>query len=384
PWGTVGVISPWNYPFMLPVGQLTPLLAAGNAVVHKPSELTAGTAALLHAGLVEAGIPAAVCAIVHGGAEVGEALVTGGVDKVFFTGSVRAGRMVAARCAEQLVPCSLELGGSDPALVLADANVRVAARGIAWGRFTNAGQTCVAAKRVFVHARVAEPFLAALREEVGRLRLRSADSPHWDVGPMIHRAAAAQLEALIQADQAGGATVDRPLGSRDAPVVSPALLTDLPAGARSLTEEVFGPVLPIVVTTSDDEAVALANASPFGLSASVWSRSRSHARAVANRLRAGTVGINDVALVAGIAEVSHGGVGLSGSGRSHGPGGLLEAVRSRTLVDDIAPWAGQPWWFPYPGDRAHAFDQYLRLTHAPGLLDRLRGLWPALRLFLGR
>ena len=384
PWGTVAVVSPWNYPFMLPVGQLAPLLAAGNAVIHKPSELTAGTAALLHAALLEAGIPEAVCAIVHGGADIGEALVASGVDKVFFTGSVRAGRSVAARCAEQLVPCSLELGGSDPALVLADANVRVAARGITWGRFTNAGQTCVAAKRVFVHASVAEPFLAALREEVGRLRMRSAGDPHWEVGPVIHRTAAAQLEELIQTDQARGATVDRPLSAHDAPLVSPALLTNLPDGSRCLTEEVFGPVLPVVVTASDDEAVALANASPFGLSASVWSRSRHHARAVASRLRAGTVAINDVALVAGIAEVSHGGVGLSGTGRSHGPAGLFEAVRSRTIVDDVMPWAGQPWWFPYPRDRAHAFDQYLRLTHAPGLLDRLRGLWPSLRLFLGR
>jgi acyl-CoA reductase-like NAD-dependent aldehyde dehydrogenase len=384
PWGTVAVVSPWNYPFMLPVGQLAPLLAAGNAVIHKPSELTAGTAALLHATLLEAGIPEAVCAVVHGGADIGDALVGSKPDKVFFTGSVRAGRRVAARCAEQLVPCSLELGGSDPALVLADANLRIAARGITWGRFTNAGQTCVAAKRVFVHERVAEPFLAALREEVGRLRMRTAGAPHWEVSPVIHRASAAELEELINAEREGGATVDRPLGPYAAPLVSPTLLTNLPRGARSLTEEVFGPVLPIVVVSSDDEAVALANASAFGLSASVWSRSRSHARAVASRLRAGTIAINDVALVAGVAEVSHGGVGMSGTGRSHGTAGLFEAVRSRTIVDDVVPWAGQPWWFPYPGDRANAFDQYLRLSHAPGLFDRLRGLWPAIRLFLGR
>ncbi|MBK8248048.1 MAG: aldehyde dehydrogenase family protein [Gemmatimonadetes bacterium] len=384
PWGTVAMVSPWNYPFMLPVGQLAPLLAAGNAVVHKPSELTVGTASLVHAALREAGIPDAVCAIVHGGADVGDALVTGGVDKVFFTGSVRAGRVVAGRCAEHLVPCSLELGGSDPALVLADANLRLAARGIAWGRFANAGQTCVAAKRVFVHASVAAPFLAALREEVGRLRMRTPGDAHWEVGPVIHRAAAAHIEELIRVEGELGATVERPHGATDAPLVSPAILTNVPMGSRSLSEEVFGPVLPVVVTASDDEAVALANASPFGLSASVWSRSRRHARTVATRLRAGTVAINDVALVAGVAEVSHGGVGLSGSGRSHGTAGLFEAVRTRTMVDDVVPWAGQPWWFPYPADRSHAFEQYLGLAHAPSLFGRLRGLWPAIRLFLGR
>jgi acyl-CoA reductase-like NAD-dependent aldehyde dehydrogenase len=167
-------------------------------------------------------------------------------------------------------------------------------------------------------------------------------------------------------------------------MVAPALLTNVGPGARSLSEEVFGPVLPVVITASDDEAVALANATPFGLSASVWSRSRARARAVAGRIRAGSVVINDVALVAGIAEVGHGGVGLSGSGRSHGAAGLFEAVRTRTTVEDLASWAGQPWWFPYAADRAPAFDRYLQLTHAPRLIDRVRGLWPSIRLFLGR
>ena len=383
PWGTVAVISPWNYPLMLPVGQLAPLLAAGNAVVHKPSELTVGTASLIHATLIEAGIPSALAGVVHGGAAVGEALVGGGVDKEFFTGSVRAGRLVALRCAAQLIPCSLELGGSDPALVLADADVRVAARGITWGRFTNAGQTCVATKRVFVDARVADAFLHALRAEVGRLRVRTASDTTWDVGPVIHAGAAASLEQVVRDDAAKGVRVERPHGALASPLVAPTLLVDVPPEARSLTEEVFGPILPVVVTTGDDDAVTRANASPFGLSASVWSRSRTRARDVARRLRAGTVVINDVALVAGVAEADHGGVGLSGYGRSHGASGLFEAVRTRTLVDDVAPWAGQPWWFPYPASRAAAFDRYLQLTHATRFPERLRGLWPSIRLFLG-
>lgn len=383
PWGTVALVSPWNYPLMLPVGQLAPLLAAGNAVVHKPSELTVGTASLIHATLVEAGIPPAVAGLVHGGATIGEALVGGGVDKVFFTGSVRAGRLVAARCAEQLIPCSLELGGSDPALVLADADVRVAARGITWGRFTNAGQTCVATKRVYVDASIADAFLQALRTEVGRLRVRAGSDATWDVGPVIHAGAAAALEQVVHDDAARGAQVERPHGTLASPVVAPTLLVNVPSDARSLTEEVFGPILPIVVTTGDDDAVARANASPFGLSASVWSRSRTRAREVARRLRAGTVVVNDVALVAGVAEADHGGVGLSGYGRSHGASGLYEAVRTRTIVDDVAPWAGQPWWFPYPASRAASFDRYLQMTHATRVIERLRGVWPSIRLFLG-
>ncbi|MEO7964206.1 MAG: aldehyde dehydrogenase family protein, partial [Gemmatimonadaceae bacterium] len=169
PYGVVAVISPWNYPFMLPAGIVAPALVAGNAVVLKPSELTPSTATLLHEVFMEGGVPPEIFQLVHGGGETGNTLVQGDVDKVFFTGSVATGRRVAHACAERLVPCALELGGSDPALVLADADLEHAASGILWGRFANCGQTCVAPKRVFVASEVYDRFVAAMAERVRQL-----------------------------------------------------------------------------------------------------------------------------------------------------------------------------------------------------------------------
>ncbi|MBC7896759.1 MAG: aldehyde dehydrogenase family protein, partial [Cytophagaceae bacterium] len=185
PYGVMGIISPWNYPFMLPAGQVIPALVTGNAVVLKPSELTPSCGDLLLSLFAEAGLPDGVLQVVHGAGEAGAALVESDLDKVFFTGSVAAGRRVALRCAERLVPYGLELGGSDPAIVLDDADVSHAAHGIAWGRFANAGQTCVAPKRVYVAASVHDAFVVALERAVGRLRLRRPNDDTWEVGALV-------------------------------------------------------------------------------------------------------------------------------------------------------------------------------------------------------
>jgi len=381
PWGVIGIISPWNYPFMLPAGLALPALATGNAVVLKPSELTPTSAEFLAELLQEAGLPEGVFTVLQGDGAVGSALIDSGVDKVFFTGSVATGRKVGSQCGERLIPCVLELGGSDAAIVLADADVEHAAAGIAWARFTNAGQTCVAPKRIYVEAPAYDAFVAALSRRVVGLRVGAAHDGTCDMGPLIRPSQAESCASQLSDALGRGASIaaqgHAPTGPGWFP---PTVVAGTPNGARVLEEETFGPLLPVAAVASADEAIALANSSAFGLSASVWSRNRRRSRDVASRLEAGSVMINDAASVAGIADVPHGGVKMSGTGRSHGLAGLEECVRPRAVVDDLLPRLRQPWWFGYSREMVDDLEGYIRLTHGAALRMRLSGIAGALRL----
>ena len=387
PYGVVGVISPWNYPLMLAAGVVLPALVAGNTVVLKPSELTPATGLLLGELLHEAGVPRDVVQVLTGAGATGAALARAAVDKVAFTGSVATGRKVATACAERLVPCSLELGGSDPALVLDDADPELAARGIAWARFANAGQTCAAPKRVFVTEGAHDRFLAALVRQVERLRVGAGDAD-VDVGPLVHPSQAAALRAQLDDALARGARVAArasrvPEGDGYFP---PTVLVDVAPEMRVMREETFGPLLPVVKVRDAAEAVARANESEFGLSASVWGRDRAQARAVADRLHAGAIAINDAAVVAGMAEVPFGGVKASGLGRAHGLAGLMEFTRTRAMVDETLPGLAQPQWFGYDAGLARSLDALIVALHGRGVarLRALRGAAALLRRALGR
>lgn len=385
PYGVVAVISPWNYPLMLAAGHILPALVAGNAVLFKPSELTTATGALLVGLLNEAGVPEGVLHLLPGAGETGAALTAAGCDKVFFTGSERTGRAIALACAERLVPCVLELGGSDPAILLDDAPIDAAAAAISWGRFSNAGQTCVAPKRVFVVDSAYEPFLAALRRELETLHVGPTHQGA-EVGPPItdaqHAVLTAQLEDALARGARVVARVEVPAEVPEGAVAyfPPTVLTDVPPGARVLTEETFGPILPVVRVRDGDDAVRQANDSPFGLSASVWGADKRRAHAVAERLEVGTVVINDVLVAAGMAEVPHGGMKSSGTGRAHGFAGLDECVRSRTIIEDRFPGLPQPWWFRYGDSLSRGLDDYLRLEHGVTLRERAAGLLGVRRL----
>jgi acyl-CoA reductase-like NAD-dependent aldehyde dehydrogenase len=397
PHGVVAVISPWNYPFLYPAMHVLPALLAGNTVVLKASEYTPQCGALLVSLLHEAGVPADALIALEGDGRTGAALVSANIDKVLFTGSERTGRAIAIACAPRFVPVSLELGGSDAAVVLEDAPMEHTASGILWGRFANAGQTCVAVKRVIAIGSAYDALLPRLATAMRSLVI-AAPTPtaHGsgaivDLGPLVSATQrdliAAQLDDAIargatvyaRVEPETSSTLDASEHARMAPAV---ILTDVTREMRVWHEETFGPVLVVVRAQSEAEAVSMANDTRYGLSASVWTRNRDAAQRIAARLEAGAVVINDSVLNAGLPEVAHGGVKASGLGRRHGVEGLMECVRTRTVLDDAFIAMRQPWWFGYGSDSATRLDAYLRLTHGTSLGDRLSGIAGTLKMLL--
>jgi len=347
PLGVVGIISPWNYPFILSMTPVVTALFGGNGAVLKPSELTPYTGLLAEDLAREAGLPEGLVQVIVGTGSVGAALVGSGVDKVVFTGGTDTGRRVLAAAADTLTPAVLELGGKDAAIVLEDADLERAARGVLWGAFQNAGQTCISVERVFVVEEVYDRFLKQLLTEVRRIRAGS--TPGVDMGPMVMAEQLYRVEAHLQdALDRGGKVVAG--GHRADPasnVFHPTILTDLHRGADVLQEETFGPLLPVVPVRDQEEAVRRANETRYGLSASVWTRDRRRGMEVAGRLRAGGVTVNDALVHYGIPALPFGGVGESGFGRTRGLEGLAEMTRTRTIVVDRLGLKREPWWFPY-------------------------------------
>lgn len=385
PLGVVGIIAPWNYPFFLPASCALPVLACGNAAIIKPSEFTPGSAAIIEELFREAGLPDGLLQVIQGDGVTGAALVRAGVDKMMFTGGEAAGRKVAIACAEQLIPCSLELGGSDAAIVLADADVRYAADGLAWTRFSNAGQTCVAPKRIFVEAPAYDAFVAAMSRAVRALKVGPGAQESSEVGPLIRPHARATIAAQCEDAVSRGATIaaqaDAPAGDCFFP---PTLLTGVDDTMRVLREETFGPLLPVMKVRDAEEAITRANRSEFGLSASVWTTDRARGLAVAKRLQAGTVLINDAIAVVGMADVPYGGVKSSGMGRMHGIAGLEDCVHSTPVVDDrFATWR-QAWWFGYGPRHVEGVRAFQRVAHGRTIGERLSGLAGTVRLVFAR
>lgn len=366
PVGAVGLIAPWNYPLGIPATNILAALAAGNGVVLKPSEHTPLIAGSLVALLQEAGVPEELVQVVHGKGPTGAALVEAAPDLVLFTGSVATGRTVATACAERFVPVVLELGGKDPMLVLDDANLELAARGAAWGKFTNAGQTCAAVERLYVHEAVAERFLELLVEEVRRIRVGRGQDEGVDMGPLIDEAAVDRVAAHVAdatkrgAQIASGGTPLAELGPR---FFAPTVLTDCNHEMLVMREETFGPVLPVQVVSSDDKAVTLANDSTYGLTASVWTRERRRGEALAALLEAGTVTINDAVYTYAACETPWLGVKHSGLGHTHGRWGLEAMTRLKHVNVARGGRARSPWYFPYDEDLARLVDDGLEFLY---------------------
>ncbi|MFD8168057.1 aldehyde dehydrogenase family protein [Streptomyces cellulosae] len=338
PLGVIGVIGPWNYPLYTPMGSIGYALAAGNAVVFKPSELTPGTGVLL-AELFDSAAPehAGLLTTVTGAAATGDALARSGVDKVAFTGSPGTARKVMAVCAETLTPFLAECGGKDAVIVTADADLEAAADAIVWGALSNAGQTCAGVERVYAVREVHETLCERVVEKAKALRTGADEGAAY--GPMTLPGQVAVVERHVSgAVAAGGRAL---LGGPDsvrAPYVAPVVLTGVPEDAPAMTEETFGPVVTVNVVGSVDEAVERANASRYALGAAVFSGGKRTGAAIAARLRAGAVSVNSVLGFAAVPALPFGGSQDSGFGRIHGEEGLraFTSVQSVT-VQRFAP-----------------------------------------------
>jgi acyl-CoA reductase-like NAD-dependent aldehyde dehydrogenase len=382
PYGVIGIISPWNYPLFLPASSTLAALIAGNAVVLKPSELTPATAVRFGELLHESGVPTDVMQVLPGDGATGAALADASIDKLFFTGSVATGRKVAMACAARLIPYALELGGSDPAIVLDDADLETAVSGILWGRFSNAGQTCVAPKRVIVAVAVHDAFVDRITTAAAQL-VMGAGAGGSDVGPMIRPAQVDALESQLRdARQRGAHVVSHARGDRH--FFAPTIVSNVSPDMRIAREETFGPLLAIIRAGNDEEAIRIANDTPFGLSASIWTRDLDRARSLAARIAAGTIQINDAVSVVGMADVPHGGVKESGMGRMHGDAGLRECVREKAIVVDPFPSWRQAWWFGYGTEHARNIEAFARFSHGRTLIERLSGAWRSIKMLVSR
>jgi acyl-CoA reductase-like NAD-dependent aldehyde dehydrogenase len=377
PLGVVGVIAPWNYPWSIPFGEVAIALMCGNGVVLKPASLTPLIGQRIQTIFERAGVPEGLVRTVHGGGAVGNALVESSAAKIFFTGSVEVGRGVGTACAEQLKGCVLELGGKDPQIVLADANLANAISGCLWGGFANAGQTCSGIERVYVMREVAERFTQGVVEGAKALRVGDPLSFDTEVGPMV---SVDQYELVVElVDDAvangatlhcGGPTEVRGFSGR---FYAPAVLTGVTHDMRIMREEIFGPVVPIVTVDSEEEAVALANDSEFGLGASVWSLDRDRAARIGRRLDTGMVWINDHMYSHGACQCAWGGAKHSGLGRAHSKFGFYECVNIKQMVWEPSR-TRDFWWHPYDASLGKSMQAAAKL-----LYGRDSEKWGALR-----
>jgi acyl-CoA reductase-like NAD-dependent aldehyde dehydrogenase len=373
PRGVVVVLAPFNLPFQLTLGPVVTAFAAGNAVVAKVSERTTGLVPLFTRLFDRAGFPAGAVRFLTGGPEVGETLVRARPDLVVLTGGAATGRRVMALAAENLTPVVLELGGKDPCIVFADAPFERAVHGAVYGAFANAGQVCVAAQRVYVERPLLERFAAAAAAAASALRVWPDDEA--DIGALVTPEAAARFESLIDDALARGARL-RTASRVDGRVAAPVVLTGVNAKMRLLREEAFGPALPIVPFDTEEEAVALANASEFGLSASVWTSDRERGRRVASRLEVGSVAINDVLKHVGNPSTPFGGIKASGIGLARGPEGLRACCRVLSVMENASRVGRELNWFPYTRANRRAVEATIEWLYGDSSwLARIRLLW---------
>jgi acyl-CoA reductase-like NAD-dependent aldehyde dehydrogenase len=383
----VGVISPWNYPWSIPFGEVAIALMCGNGVVLKPASLTPLTGQRIQDVFERAGVPQGLVRAIHGDGDVGAALVESSAAKIFFTGSVETGRAVGTACAERLKGSVLELGGKDPMIVCRDANLANAVSGCLWGGFANAGQTCSGIERVYVVRELAERFVSGV--VAGARELRLGDPLDWDteIGPMVSRQQFETVCELVDEAVEAGATLHcggpaAVPGFEGADFYAPAVLTGVTHDMRIMREEIFGPVVPIVEVADEEEAIRLANDSSFGLGASIWTCDRARGERMARRVEAGMVWLNDHMYSHGACACAWGGVKESGLGRVHSTFGFHECVNVKLVAWEPSR-VRDFWWYPYDETVSAAVRSGVQLLYGrdadkPGALRE--GVRPLARL----
>jgi acyl-CoA reductase-like NAD-dependent aldehyde dehydrogenase len=379
PYGAVAVITPWNFPFGIPFTQTIAAVAAGNAVVVKPSEHAPLAGTWVERAFEEAGAPSGLVRVVQGDGVTGEQLVRArGIAKVFFTGSTTVGAKVAAAAGERLCPVSLELGGKDAMLVFEDADLDRTVEGALWGSFSNCGQTCASVERIYVARDLYQPFVEELARRSGRLRIGPGNDFQTELGPLISEQHREKVERLVSGAIAGGAVAATGGGRPDVGLpgwfYEPTVLTGVEREAMLMREEIFGPVVAVEPFGDEQEAVRLTNDSPFGLSASVWTHDRERAARVASRLHAGTVWTNDLQYSYAAGQAPWGGSKSSGFGRTHSKHGLYECTQVK-FADWDSGRVAVPWWFPYGEDVLDGFRGLAGVLYGSGIAPRVEAAW---------
>ena len=366
PLGVVGVIGPWNYPVFTPMGSIAYALAAGNAVVFKPSEFTPAVGAWLAAAW-RAAVPDVADAfqVVTGDGSTGAALCRARVGKLAFTGSAPTGRKVMAACAETLTPVLMELGGKDAMIVDDDADVVAAADAAVWGAMSNGGQTCIGIERVYATAAVYDRFVAEVTTQVQKLRPGSDDEASY--GPMTMASQTGIVRRHIEDAATSGGRVVR--GDADPSLfpsenyLAPTILLDVPESSAAVREETFGPTLTITKVRDAEEALELTNASSYGLAGAVFSKSKDKAMDLARRMRSGMTSVNSVLTFASVPALPFGGVGDSGFGRIHGEDGLKEFTRAKAITRQRVALPVNLMSFTRPASAADALARVMGMVH---------------------
>lgn len=355
PKGVIGVISPWNYPFVLTAGPVVQGLMAGNAVIVKPSEVTPDTTLKLREIATRAGIPEDVFIVLTGDGTTGQALVeSSGTNMICFTGSTATGRKIGELCGRLLKPVILELGGKDPMIVFKDADLDRAAHGALWGGFSNSGQTCISVERILVEESVHDIFVEKLRKYTSELK-QGLRHENPSIGSMTFPKQVKIVEDHLSDAEKNGATFalrGRKDPARDGLFFQPSVVTGVTPGMKIWQEETFGPMIAVMKFKDEQEALRLANGTSYGLNASVWTKDKKKAHRVAYGLESGSCCINDVESNYIISDLPFGGVKESGIGRVYGEEGLRNFTNIQSVLTDRLGLKKEIWWFPYT-EKAH-------------------------------
>jgi succinate-semialdehyde dehydrogenase/glutarate-semialdehyde dehydrogenase len=375
PLGVVGLITPWNGPVVLAAVPLAQALMAGNAVVHKPSEVTPLSALVLKSLTAGAGFPEDLYQVVQGDGQTGAALIDAGVDKVSFTGSVATGRKVAEACARRLVPCTLELGGKDAMIVCADADLDRAAAGAVIGSCMNTGHYCCGTERIYAVESIYDRFVEKVVEQTRALR--QGDRGEFDVGAVFQDTQLDIIQAHVDDARARGAEVR--VGGRRNPNLKglyfePTVLTGVDHEMDVMTKETFGPIVAIKKVRDEEEAIRLANDSDYGLNGTVWTADTEKGLAIAARLRTGGVCVNDMTITYGVPEAPFGGRKASGVGQVNGPEGLRGYCHAQPILADRRGRGKIQGGYPYSRKQEDGMQKFIKLLWGTRL-----GRWLAVR-----
>jgi succinate-semialdehyde dehydrogenase/glutarate-semialdehyde dehydrogenase len=386
PLGVMGIITPWNWPLLIPMGCIVPALLAGNTVVFKPSENTPLIGIEIKKLFRDAGVPEGIFQVVQGYASCGRSLLDSGIEKIFFTGNTEVGEKVMSRAAQSLKSTVLELGGNDPAIVCEDADIENCTSGILWGGFNNCGQNCNSIERVYVERSILDRFIGILIKKVKKLRVGDGKNEDIDLGPVATEMQLMKMASVVESalDKGGeilcgGHIMDTHTGY----FFEPTVMRWKNSLNRVPDEEVFGPLIHVIPVSDIQQAVQLSNESSFGLAASVWTRNVKKGQSIARDIESGTVMINDSVVSFGIAEASWTGVKKSGIGWTHGQKGMDEMINIKYVCVDNQFRLQKFWWFPYSQRMNVAIKKAMSLLYSGKILKRLAAIPLTLKNFAG-